>query len=280
MDSRATVVIMTRNRSAELARSLEMTGRLEPRPPVIVVDNGSTDDTSARVACDFGWARLITLPDNRGSTARNVGVVEATTPYIAFCDDDSWWADDALPRAVDALDRQPQLALVAGTVLVGPEQRVDDFSRTLAASRLGVRPGLPGPSVLGFQACAAVVRRSAFLQVGGFKPVAEFPGEEEILSYDLAAAGWAQCYLSDVVAHHHPSPVRGTSSRRIAAERNAVLTAVARRPAPVAMTALLRTTRHPKVAAAVLGRLPGALRQRRPLPREVERMVRTLEKGG
>lgn len=33
-------------------------------------------------------------------------------------------------------------------------------------------------------------------------------GEETLLAYDLAAAGWQLCYVADVVAHHHPSPIR------------------------------------------------------------------------
>jgi hypothetical protein len=42
----------------------------------------------------------------------------------------------------------------------------------------GAAPDLPGPSVLGFLACSAIVRRSAFLDVGGFDDILFFVGEE------------------------------------------------------------------------------------------------------
>ena len=60
----------------------------------------------------------------------------------------------------------------------------------MAAAPLGRDPDLPGPSILGFLACAVVVRRSAFLDVGGFDDVVFFGGEEERVALDLAAAGW------------------------------------------------------------------------------------------
>ncbi|MDT7694569.1 MAG: hypothetical protein QOI75_3936, partial [Pseudonocardiales bacterium] len=46
---RTTVVIATRNRSAELARTLRELRALRPAPPIIVLDNDSTDDTPTRV---------------------------------------------------------------------------------------------------------------------------------------------------------------------------------------------------------------------------------------
>ncbi|HEV8219223.1 MAG TPA: glycosyltransferase family 2 protein, partial [Streptosporangiaceae bacterium] len=62
--------------------------------------------------------------------------------------------------------------------------------------------------VLGFLACACVVRKEAFLRAGGFSQLLFFIGEERLLSYDLAAAGWARRYLPDVVAVHEPSATR------------------------------------------------------------------------
>ncbi len=57
--------------------------------------------------------------------------------------------------------------------------------------------------MLGFLACSAVLRRRAFCEVGGFSRLLFFVGEERLLCYDLAAAGWERAYLHDVVAHHH-----------------------------------------------------------------------------
>jgi hypothetical protein len=151
----------------------------------------------------------------------------------------------------------------------------------MATAPLGTRPEAPGPDVLGFVACGAVVRRSAFLAVGGFDEVVHFPGEEERVSLDLDEGRWLQCYLPDVVAHHHPIPRRGSSRQReLLITRNALLTACMRRPwAEVGRRALAGLAagggRRAGVLAAV-PRLPIALRRRRRVSPRVESRLRLL----
>jgi GT2 family glycosyltransferase len=286
--ARTTVVIATRNRCRELLRTLVKLARLRPRPPVIVVDNGSTDETVAATqaaAAALDNVRLITLPRNEGAAARNAGVALASTPYVAFSDDDSWWAPDALPRAEEVFDRHPRLGLVAARTLVGADEHGDPTSEEMAASPLGREPDQPGPSVLGFLACSAIVRREAFLAVDGFSPVLHFAGEETLLAYDLAADGWQLCYVDSVVAHHHPSPVRQDRlARDVRLLRNETLVAWMRRPAKVAVGAglglLARIPKYPPAglaAAEALLRLPRALAARRRLPTDVERRIRLLD---
>jgi GT2 family glycosyltransferase len=215
MTARVTVVIATRNRRAALTHTLARLAEPHPAPPGIVVDNGSDDHSVQVVGERFPTVRVLAMGHNLGAAARNLGVQAAVTPYVAFCDDDSWWAPGALERAAAILDRHRRLALVAARTLVGPQERTDPVTQ-MAASPLPTAPGAPGPSVLGFLACAAVLRRDAFLQVGGFRPLLFVFGEETLLAYDLAAAGWQLCYVADVVAHHHPSPSRADPRRRTA----------------------------------------------------------------
>ena len=85
---RVTVVIATRNRRPELLRTLGRLRDLPERPPVIVVDNASADDSPAAVRDRFPAVTLRVLPRNAGAAARNVGVALAATPYVAFSDDD------------------------------------------------------------------------------------------------------------------------------------------------------------------------------------------------
>jgi GT2 family glycosyltransferase len=282
-----TVVIATRNRRQELMRTLCRLHELVPAPPVVVVDNGSTDGTVQAVCEQFTGTVALALPRNYGAVARNFGVLAAHTPYVAFSDDDSWWAPGALQRAAAVLDSNPSLGLVAARTLVGPEERPDPVTPLLAHSPLPRAPDAPGPSVLGFLACSAVLRRRAFCEVGGFSSVLFFIGEEQLLCYDLATAGWDRAYLHDVVAHHHPSVERADPQRRRVAElRNALLTAVLRRPRPVviaAATALARRSMRDVAARTALRealvRLPVALRRRALLPPGVEQQVRMLEGG-
>lgn len=177
------VVIATRNRCERLPVTLRHLLRLPEHPDVLVVDNASTDGTRAMLAQDFPEVRVLALPVNHG--ARALG-----TPYVAFSDDDSWWAPGALTRAAELFDAHPRLGLIAARTLVGTAAEPDPLNDILAASPLGPATDLPGTQVLGFLACGAVVRRSAHLDAGGFHRLLFFGGEEILLAYDLAARGW------------------------------------------------------------------------------------------
>ena len=121
----------------------------------------------------------------------------------------------------------PRLALLNARIAVGPTEWLDTVCDEMSASPLGTPPDLPGPALLGFVACAAMVRTEAFEAVGGFDPVIRFPGEEERLALDLAAAGWEVSYVDEVTVHHHPSPRRDEPQRRQAGvRRSRLLTAV------------------------------------------------------
>jgi GT2 family glycosyltransferase len=92
---------------------------------------------------------------------------------------------------------------------------------------------VPGAhEILGFIACAAIVRRTAYLQAGGFHPRFGIGGEEDLLALDLRAAGWCCCHLPELIAHHRPGhgdPRPGRIRREV---RNALWTAwLRRRPA-------------------------------------------------
>jgi GT2 family glycosyltransferase len=279
VSARTTVVIATRNRARELARTLAELSALDPRPPVVVLDNASTDHT-ADVAARFPGVRLIRLPDNLGAAARTLGVLVADTPYVAFSDDDSWWAPDALSEAERIFDDHPRTGLLAARTLVGPENRDDPVTPELARSPLGRPDGAPGPLVLGFLACSAIVRRTAYLQVGGFSPLLHFGAEEQLLAYDLAARGWEICYIGHLRAHHHPSRSRPPSSWRRRAElRNRLLIAVLRRPRRICRREVARTlVTAPAAVLGAVARLPRALGSRRVLPDHVEHQARTLER--
>jgi GT2 family glycosyltransferase len=281
---RVTVVIATRDRRRELLRTLARLEDLPERPVVVVVDNGSRDGTGAAVEAGHPDVRLVPLGRNRGAEARNIGVHLAATPYVAFSDDDSWWEPGALTRAADVFDAHPRLGLIAARTLVGPRRVPDSINAAMAASPLPADDRLPGPSVLGFLACAAVVRRRAFLGVGGFSPLLFFVGEERLLAYDLAAAGWGLSYVPSVVAVHEPSAHRPPARERRRTElRNMVLTAWMRRPGHVAVAetarVAVRAVRDGDARTAFLAaamRMPAALARRRPVPRTVEHGIRRL----
>jgi len=279
-----TVVVATRNRLPSLTATLGTLTGLPGAPPVVVVDDASHDGTAAAVAERFPHVRVIALDTNRGPSARNAGVEAATTPYVAFADDDSWWAPDALSRAVAYLDEFPTIGLVAARILVGADGRLDPTCAAMRASPLPADPSLPGPRVLGFVACGAVVRRAAFLEAGGFPARYAVGGEEQALALSMSSNGWDLVYVDDVVAHHHPeSAGRDPAHRRRHVATNELRTTwrhrrgrgLVRGTLPVVRQAATDRAARLGVLDAVRD-LPWILRTRRPVTARVEAWRRLL----
>lgn len=331
--SRLALVVVTRNRREEMLRTLRHLRALPERPPIVVVDNCSQDGTVPALRRADPRVEVIELASNRGSAARNLGVRHAATPYVAFCDDDSWWEPGALSQAVSLLDRHPRVGLVAARVHVGARQRIDPVCAAMRESplpnpgrappdparlpdpagrphraRLPDPAGLPGQTgppdrkgptdqtgwsgqtappgrpVLGFLACAAVVRSDAFLAVGGFNARLGVGGEEQLLAVDMAAHGWNVVYADELLVQHHPSTRRDLHRRSVVEQRNALWFCWLRRPAPVALVATLKAARRASGDAAARRALLESARgarwvmsERRPLPCPVELNLRLLE---
>lgn len=283
-DGRVSVVMITRNRCEEADRTLTRLDALADHPRVIVVDNGSTDGTATTVRTRHPSVTLIEAGCNLAAAGRTLGVRAASTPYVAFSDDDSWWEPGALRRAADLLDTHPTLALVAAHILVGHDGRTDPVCREMANSPLSAPTDVPGTPVLGFLAGMSVVRRDAYLSVGGFLPKVGVGGEEAWLAADLAAAGWHLSYVPSVVAHHQPSPHRDRVGRRRVDLRNALWFAWTRRRPAAAMRqtiAMLRQAPPDRVSARAvadaLHGLPWVRRTRRRLPRQIDAALTLLD---
>lgn len=283
--ARVTVVIITRNRKAELLSTLEHMTALPDRAPVVVVDNGSTDYTADAVTARFGQVALLRSERNLGALGRNLAVRGINTPYVAFCDDDTRWQPGALARAADLLDAHPGLASVTGRILVAPAMVEDPITPELRDSPVPGPAWLPGPALLGVLAGASMFRVAAFREVGGFSSRLWLGGEEELLALDLAAQGWWMCWAPDVVVEHAPSTSRDPRRRRQLGIRNTLWTAWLRRPLPSALrrTGTLLRSVPPDWASVVavveaLAGLAWVLRERRVVPPAVERGLRLLEK--
>jgi GT2 family glycosyltransferase len=275
--------MITHNRRTELARTLDLLAGLPEKPAVIVVDNGSSDGSAAYVRWRHPGVLLIAARRNLGAVGRNLALRQVTTPYVAFCDDDTWWEPGSLTLAADVLDAHPDVAAVTARIVVEPSGEDDPIVTELAHSPITGRPGLPGPALLSIMAGASVLRADAFRAAGGFSPRLWLGGEEELLCTDLVTAGYWLCYLPEATVHHQASQARDASLRRLLGIRNTLWFTWLRRPAGPALrrTAELAGTvpRDAVSAAAFLAAfrgLPWVLRERRPVPPEVEAGIKLL----
>lgn len=277
-----TLVIMTRNRVHELAATLGRLSALPQTPPIVVADNGSTDGTVDRVRRSFPYVEVIACGENVGVEARNIAARQVRTPYIAFNDDDSWWAPGTLPRVVELFDSHPRLGAVTAHIKVEPSGRDDPTSLEMRDSPVSGDPSVPGIPVLGFLACATAVRREAFLEVGGFEKRLHFAGEEQLLATDLVSAGWHVRYVPDLLVHHEASTSRDSDWRLRRVIRNSLWFLWLRRPVRAALGRTFHLLRHTRPSAALpalaeaITRGGWVLGERRVVPADIERDLRRL----
>ncbi|WP_082771896.1 glycosyltransferase family 2 protein [Actinoplanes sp. TFC3] len=286
IEERVGVVVITWNRRDEAVAAVGRLRDLPEQPHVVLVDNGSTDGTATAVQEKFPDVDVVALTENLGAVARNFGVRRLRTPYVAFCDDDTWWEPGSLTRAGELLDSYPRIAILNARIIVEPAGTEDPIVAELRDSPVPAPAWLPGPALGSFLAGASVVRRDAFLQCGGFSARLWLGGEEELLATDLLSAGWELCYREDLVVHHQASRVRDARLRRRVGLRNTLWFTWLRRPMAPALrrTAFLaRTVPRDSTSAlaawdAVRG-LPWLIRQRNPRPPEVESRLAPLDEA-
>lgn len=283
-DSRIGVVLLTYNCADRLDPVLDRLLVLDV--PLVAVDNASSDHTRAVL---FGRrVPTVALPRNIGAAARNIGArwlgLHCGTDYVAFCDDDGWYEPDGLDLAVKLLDEHPRLALINAHIVVGEERTLDPITAEMQRSPLPETMGIPGSVLLGFMAGAAIVRLSAYLEVGGYHPAFFMGGEEDTLAIKLVRAGWQMRYVPDVVVVHQPSQANASKIRAYGF-RNALWTVWLHRPL---RSAVVRTARllaeEPKsrdwirgIAMALTG-LHWVIRHRRPMSRALDDRYRLLER--
>jgi len=174
---RVSVVIPTRNRSALLAEAVRSVQALDGPDldlEIIVVDNGSTDDTE-QVARALGARYLVATKPGAAAT-RNVGIGAATGDYLAFLDDDDVWLTGHLRPQLELLAARPDL-----TACIGQVVPVDEQERPLAAP---YPPGLPADgdayqAFLGdFPQIGALVVRTSVRETVGYQDDKHIWGED------------------------------------------------------------------------------------------------------
>lgn len=275
------VVVLTHNRRDTLAHTLRQLTALPERPRVAVVDNGSTDGTCAMLARQFPEVACLSCSTNLGAAGRNLGAQWASTPYVAFCDDDCWWQAGALARACAMFDKNPEIGALTARILVGESEREDPTSTAMSHSPLP-SAGLPGRMILGVMAGATAFRTGAFLEAGGYDSRLFIGGEETLLSLRLAALGWALVYAPELVVHHHPSAARDAQRRRAMLARNAVWSAWLCLPAPMAVAETLgvlpqlATQLEPSDWGDLLRGMRWVLQERQVVPRHIAAALRLV----
>ncbi len=194
-------VIPAYNSAAFIAEAIDsIRQQTHPVDEIIVVDDGSTDNTEAVVRSTAPEASYIHQQNQGPSAARNRGIAAASGNWIAFLDADDQWTTDKIARQIAALANEPSLRLIAGDMA-----ETDQNGKLLIASvlakhhllkRFQALAGKALPNALAtlveknfIPTGTVLVRRDVLIEAGCFNPGIRFGEDLEL---------WAK------IACHHP----------------------------------------------------------------------------
>jgi glycosyltransferase involved in cell wall biosynthesis len=161
------VVIPTYNREHLLERSLDsVLGQTLAADEIIVVDDGSTDNTVSTLKSLHPEVKLI-QQDNLGvSAARNAGIAASRHEWIALLDSDDVWHENKLERQISALKNDPEYLLChSDEIWIRNGVRVNQMNKHKKAGGHLFQHCLP---LCAISPSAVMIRRSLFEEIGLF----------------------------------------------------------------------------------------------------------------
>jgi len=170
-----TAIVPTHNRRDTLPMTLQsILHQREVDLEVIVVDDGSSDDTYVWLTeVEDPRLRILHHEQPQGvAAARNAGLAEATTEYVAFCDDDDLWAPDKLAAQLDAIAGAPGTrwsCTSAVSFVVGDDGRVELVYHQLAPEAEHLQASLLANNVVPGGGSSVLAQADLVRQAGGFR---------------------------------------------------------------------------------------------------------------
>ncbi len=203
MSELVSIIIPTYNRAHLVCEAIDSAlAQTYPHKEVIVVDDGSTDDTRGIVS-RYGNAVRYIYQENRGvSAARNHGFREARGEYVLFLDSDDTLMPDALSNLLSILEGDESIAAAFGDGLfVGPDRR--PLGTVSARRASGLEPSF-ADAVIDIPAAlqSFLFRRAVLDKLNGPFDEAMWGYEDWDILMRLAAAGGRLLGTSQVVFHY------------------------------------------------------------------------------
>ena len=172
------VVIPTYNSQETIKGALESVySQSVPPDEVLVIDDESSDNTCAIVTSNFPEVRLIKKHNGGPSSARNLGIKNAKSEWIAFLDADDNWANDKTEIQLSEIDRNPKAVLIASNWTETARPLLD--SQKARPAEVSTKKLWTSEILVlnRFQTSTVIARRAQLDQLGGFR--SELDGAED-----------------------------------------------------------------------------------------------------
>jgi len=188
------VIIPTYNSAAFVVSAVESVLRQELEPAeIIVVDDGSTDDTAEALGPYRRSIRYLTQPNSGPAVARNRGVGAAQSDWIAFLDADDVWMPHKLRRQVECMKANPRAGLIHSAFLDWDNRTGETSRRTLLRHNFSGRCYPLFFFQNGVLPSTALVRKEYVTRIGGFDETIRKAGVED---YDFSFRIARHCELA------------------------------------------------------------------------------------
>ena len=161
------VVITTHNRIDLLPRAIHSVIEQScPPDQIIIVDDGSTDQTSNMVSNNYPQLDYY-FQENRGiSRARNTGILASTSDWIAFLDDDDEWLPDKLKKQFECITDNADAKLAhTNEIWIKNGRRIEQMKKHRKRGGMIFRHCLP---LCCISPSTALIHRSVFDHIGMF----------------------------------------------------------------------------------------------------------------
>jgi glycosyltransferase involved in cell wall biosynthesis len=204
------LIVCTRNRSDRLGAFFDAIAEMRARASweLVMVDNGSTDDTAQRLESLVGSLEvpvsIVSEPRTGLGRARNAGVRAGRGALLAFTDDDCYPAIDYVDRVVDAFADSDRGFIGGRILLYEPEDH--PITIRVDAAPIPIPPRSVVPTGL-VQGANMAFRREVLARIGGFDdafgPGTPFCNDDVDAVARASAAGFAGSYVPEPMVHHH-----------------------------------------------------------------------------
>jgi len=213
-----------------------------PPHEIIVVDDGSTDNTWKAVRRYHPKVRYLYQENAGPSVARNTGIEAATGEWVAFVDSDDRWLPQKIERDLEVLRTETSVVWLASNHFLrvfGSEHqfprcdlsRVDDLLRGGGVFPSFVEAACAG---LGWDPVGLLIRRDVLLEAGGFRPGLNY-GEDLDLCLTIAAKHPRIGFQRDPAAIHFIDRTDSLSRRYPVTTQMTTLRAIFQRHRPKAV---------------------------------------------
>lgn len=215
-----TVIIVNWNSGSLLHTCLQTLSKQSTMPQqVIVVDNASSDNSAGCVSA-FPFATCLQMTSNLGfAAANNIALAQSTTEFVALLNPDAFPESDWLENLLHAAQQYPNVAAFGSRQLCQHNPQILDGigdSYHLSGLVWRDRHGLPQQladlqprEIFSPCAAAALYRRQALWDIGGFDEDYFCYVEDVDVGFRLRLAGHQAIYVPNAVVHHVGSATTG-----------------------------------------------------------------------